>query len=91
MDEQHLDHSAIDTDKAYDLAILVPANRQVRDGCNRIWHIGRNALDIIRREKRVRCLNRSSASRRPAWLAGRVVAKLNVFDAECHCAPSVRA
>ena len=59
MDEQRLDHSAIDTDKAYDLAILVPANRQVRDGCNRIWHIGRNALDIIRREKRVRCLNRS--------------------------------
>ena len=91
MDEQYLDHSAIDTDKAYDLAILVPANRQVRDGCNRIWHIGRNALDIIRREKSEHRLHRRPPAGDQLGKQACVVAKLNVFDAECHCAPSVHA
>ena len=88
---QHLDHSAIDTDKAYDLAILVTASRQVSDGRNRIRHIPCDALDVVRREKRVRCFNRSPPAGDQLGQQARVVAKLNVFDAECHCAPSVHA
>ena len=57
VDEQHLDHSAIDTDKACDLIAFIPANGEVRDGRNCTRHIPCDALDIVRREKRVRCFN----------------------------------